>query len=100
MEKSEHAKPDGVLLPTPGAEPTKFMIDRECDKYPTTYAARRAQYAIERTELFIATLRDSVVNDHPFVKRVLAANADDDRVWTVEPRYNADDQPKNRPADS
>lgn len=94
MEKNEHANPDGVLLPTPGAEPTKFLIDRERDKYPTIYANRRARNAIERTELFIQTFRNSVVNDHHFVQRVLKANADD-AIWSVEPRYNADNQPKS-----
>ncbi len=94
MEANEHANSEGVLVPTPGAEPTQFAVDREHDKYPPTYAKRRVERAIERTENFIALFRNSVVNDHPFVKRVLAAHADPEAVWNITPVC----QPKQKPS--
>lgn len=73
--------PKGVLaVATEGQAATRFICDRS-EKYPTIYGRRRALYAINRTQRFIESTSGSLIDQHEFVKTVMAGEGP----WAIEP---------------
>jgi hypothetical protein len=64
---------EGVLVPVNSEEPTRFTCNPVIENYATIYTRRRVLRAINRTEKFCDAARGSTIDEHPFVKRALAA---------------------------
>jgi hypothetical protein len=70
--KAEGVAPKGILVPTTEHPPTEFVCNRN-DRSATTYARRRMLQAINRTDKFLAEVSNSLISEHPFVLRAVAA---------------------------
>lgn len=65
--------PKGFLI-LGGGEPFKVAIDRFAGKYATQRARRSCEREIKKTLTFIQSVRGSLLEEHPFARKVLAGS--------------------------